>query len=332
MPGFAARAIRLTAGLFALAFAQACFAQAGPTRIGILIHGSSEKDVGQRQIELFKARLAELGYAEGRTLQVVTLRSGGDLFKLRRFAADLVREKPNAIFAPTSLEAIALKDATASIPVVFSGVNDPVTIRLVQSYARPGGNMTGIASDSNVLAGKRLQLLKELAPSAERVTFLYDKDYADACRTEIGEIQKAAHKLGMKLQEVPYQGQSALDEAIARARQTRPQALFVPVGGMFSADMSKVGEFATGSSIPALIQPLEIVLEDKAVLFYGPDADWQARRAAEIMARILKGTKPADIPVERASRFELVVNLKAAKAMNLKVSESLLFQATRVIE
>lgn len=332
MRRIAAIAAALISGALALSQPPASFAQATPAKLGILIHSVSEKDVGQRQIDLFRSRLQELGYAEGKNLRTTVVRSGGDLYKLRRFAADMVRDKPNLIYAPTALEAIALKPETSAIPVVFNGTNDPVSIMLVKSYARPGGNFTGGASDSNVLAGKRLQLLKELVPGAERISVVFDKEYADACRIELREMQHAAAKLGIKLQEVPYEGQSELEGALGRVRQSRPQALFTPVGGTFGADMTKLGDFASDNRIPALLQPLEAVEQGKGVLYYGPEADWQSRRAAEIAARILKGAKPADIPVERASRFDLVINLKAAKAMGIKVSESLLFQATRVIE
>lgn len=328
----AALAAALISGALALTPPQASFAQTTPAKLGILIHSVSEKDVGQRQIDLFRSRLQELGYVEGKNLRTTIVLSGGDPYKLRRFAADMVRDKPNLIYAPTALEAIALRAETSAMPVVFSGVNDPVSIKLVQSYARPGGNFTGVASDSNILAGKRLQLLKELVPSAERVSLVFDKEYADACGIELREIQQAAGKLGMKVQEVSYGGRGELESAISRVRQSRPQALFTPVGGMFASDITKLGEFAADNRIPSLIQPLEAVEEGKGVLFYGPDPVWLARRAAEVAARILKGAKPADIPVERATRFDLVINQKAAKAMGIKVSESLLFQATRVIE
>lgn len=298
-------------------------------RIGVLAVSSQE--AAKPYVDAFRQRLHESGFVEGQGVRYVQRYADSDMHKLRRLADELVAEGVAVLYAPATPEALAAQSATRTIPIVFSNVNDPVIVKLVASYARPGGNVTGIAQDSNALGAKRLQFLKQLVPAADRMALLFDKDYADACRLELDQIRASAKELKVDLELVPFEGSSTLDAALGRLRQAKPQALMSPVSGTFAIDAVKIGSFIKEQRIPALIEPLEAV-QYGAVLSYGPDNIWASRRAADYAARILKGTKPAELPVERPTRYDLVVNLKAAKALGVKVPEGLLLQATRVIE
>ena len=300
-----------------------------PMRVGILAVSSQE--AARPATDAFKKRMQELGYVEGQNLRYLQRFADSDMYKLRRLADDLVSEGVAVIYAPSTPEANAAKAATNTVPIVFSNVNDPVIVKLVSSYARPGGNVTGIAQDTNVLGAKRLQFLKELVPTAERMALLYDKEYADACRLELDQIRDSAKQLKVNLELIPFEGTGTLDSALGRVRQTKPQALMSPVSGTFEVDAIKIGRFLREQKLPALIEPLEAA-QNGAILSYGPDNLWASRRAADYVARILKGTKPADLPVERPTRYDLVVNLRAAKELGVRVPESLLLQASRVIE
>jgi len=304
-------------------------AQAGPARIGVL--SVSSQEAAKPSVDAFKKRLQELGYVEGQNVRYLQRYADSDMHKLRRLADELVSEGVAVLYAAATPEASAAKSATRTIPIVFSNVNDPVIVKLVDSYARPGGNVTGIAQDTNVLGAKRLQYLKELVPGAERVALLFDKDYADACRLELDQIRDSAKQLKVNLELIPFEGSGTLDAALARVRQAKPQALMSPVSGTFAVDAIKIGKFIREQRLPALFEPLE-ASHHGAILSYGPDNLWASRRAADYVARILKGTKPADLPVERPTRYDLVINLKAAKELGVRVPDALLLQATRVIE
>jgi len=304
-------------------------AQADPVRIGVL--SVSTREAASPSVDAFKKRLQELGYVEGKGIRYLERYADSDMHKLRRLADELVSEGVAVLYAAATPEANAAKNATRKIPIVFSFVNDPVIVKLVDSYARPGGNITGIAQDTNVLGAKRLQYLKELVPGAERMALLFDKEYADACRLELDQIRDSAKQLKVNLELIPFEGSGTLDGALARVRQAKPQALMSPVSGTFEIDAIKIGKFIREQRLPALIEPLEAA-QHGAILSYGPDNLWASRRAADYVARILKGTKPADLPVERPTRYDLVVNLRVAKELGVRVPEALLLQATRVIE
>ena len=304
-------------------------AQTSQARIGILAVSSQE--AARPSVEAFKKRLQEQGYVEGQNVRYVQRFADSDMYKLRRLADELVSEGVAVIYAAATPEASAAKGATSTIPIVFSNVNDPVIVKLVSSYARPGGNVTGIAQDTNVLGAKRLQYLKELVPTAERMALLFDKDYADACRLELDQIRASAKQLKVDLDLVPFEGSGTLDRALGHVRQTKPHALISPVSGTFEVDAIKIGRFIREQKLPALVEPLEAA-QHGAILSYGPDNLWASRRAAEYVVRILKGTKASDLPVERPTRYDLVVNLKVAKELGVRVPETLLLQASRVIE
>jgi ABC-type uncharacterized transport system substrate-binding protein len=309
--------------------ASPALAQAGPARIGVL--AVSTQEAAKPALDAFKQRLHELGYVDGQNIRYVQRYADSDTYKLRRLADELVSEGVAVLYAASTPEASAAKSATRTIPIVFSFVNDPVIVKLVDSYARPGGNVTGIAQDTNVLGAKRLQYLKELVPGAERMALLFDKEYADACRLELDQIRDSAKQLKVNLELIPFEGSGTLDAALARVRQARPQALMSPVSGTFEVDAVKIGRFLREQRLPALIEPLEAA-QHGAILSYGPDNLWASRRAADYVARILKGTKPADLPVERPTRYELVINLKVAKELGVRVPDTLRLQASRVIE
>ncbi|OGA22629.1 MAG: hypothetical protein A3H34_07010 [Betaproteobacteria bacterium RIFCSPLOWO2_02_FULL_67_19] len=298
-------------------------------KIGVL--AISGEQAARPYVEAFQKRLQELGYAEPRGVRYLQRYADSDPHKLRRLAGDLVDEGVAVIYAPATPEALAAKGATRTIPIVFSNVNDPVIVKLVESYNRPGGNVTGIAMDTNVLGAKRLQFLKELVPAAERMAIQYDKDHADACLLELDQIRNSAKELKIRLDLVPFEGGATLDAALRQVSQGRPQALMSPVPGTFAIYAHRIAGFIAEQRIPALIEPLEAA-EQGAALSYGPDNLWASRRAAEYVARILKGTKPAELQVERPTQYDLVINLKAAKALGIKVPQTLLVRAAKIIE
>lgn len=315
--------------LFTLTLSALAQGQPAPVNIGIL--AISGEQTARPYVEAFQKRLQELGYAEPRGVRYLQRYADSDPHKLRRLAGDLAEEGVAVIYAPATPEALAAKAATRTIPIVFSNVNDPVIVKLVESYNRPGGNVTGIAMDTNVLGAKRLQYLKELVPAAERMALLYDKDYADVCRLELDQIRDSAKDLKIHLDLVPFEGSATLEAALQRVSAGKPQALMSPVSGTFAIDAVRIASFISAQRLPALVEPLEAAAHG-AVLSYGPDNLWASRRAADYVARILKGTKPADLPVERPTQYDLVINLKAAKALGIKVPQTLLVRATRIIE
>ncbi len=283
-------------------------------------------------MKVFRERLAELGYTEGRNLAIEYRYSDDDPRKLGRLAMDLERAGVAVIYAPGAPSALAAKSVIRKIPIVFSAVNDPVIVKLVESYARPGGNVTGVATDVNVLGGKRLELLKEALPGVQRVALLFDLFSAEACRLELDQIKDAAKKLGLALEPIAFQGNSGLDLALERVRSAKVQALASPVEGNYGVvDIGKIVSFAANERLPSMIEPSQAA-EQGALLSYAPDYDWATRRSADYVVRILKGASPAMLPVERPTEFDLVVNLRTAKALGIKVPPSLLLRAKRLIE
>jgi len=280
--------------------------------------------------ESFRQGLQELGYVEGKTIAIVYRSAEGKPERLRALAAELVQLPVDVIFAQSGQVAEAAKDTTTTIPIVMVSGADPVAIGLVASLARPGGNITGLSLMSAELAGKRLQLLKEASGSLGRVAVLWNA--RDAVMTNIfSEIQTAAPVLGVTVQPLGVQEAKDIDGAIAAMTEERPDALFMITDVLTSRYVRQVLDFAVQHQLPTMFQSIGGVAEG-GLMSYAPSWTDSYRRAAYYVDRILKGAKPGDLPVEQPMKFELVVNLKTAKALGITIPPTLLMLADKVIE
>jgi putative ABC transport system substrate-binding protein len=280
--------------------------------------------------ESFRQGLQELGYIDGKTIAIVSRSAEGKPERLPALAAELVQLPVDLIFAQSGQVAEVVKETTTTIPIVMVSGADPVAIGLVASLARPGGNITGLSLMSAELAGKRLQLLKEASGRLGRVAVLWNA--RDAVMTNIfSEIQTAAPTLGMTVQPLAVQVAEDIDSAIAALTQERPDALFMITDVLTSRYVRQVLEFAVQHQLPTMFQSSGPVAEG-GLMSYAPSFTESYRRAAYYVDRILKGAKPGDLPVEQPMKFELVVNLKTAKALGITIPPTLLMLADKVIE
>jgi putative ABC transport system substrate-binding protein len=280
--------------------------------------------------ESFRQGLQELGYIDGKTIAIVSRSAEGKPERLPALAAELVQLPVDLIFAQSGQVAEVVRDTTTTIPIVMVSGADPVAIGLVASLARPGGNITGLSLMSAELAGKRLQLLKEASGRLGRVAVLWNA--RDAVMTNIfSEIQTAAPTLGMTVQPLAVQVAEDIDSAIAALTQERPDALFMITDVLTSRYVRQVLEFAVQHQLPTMFQSSGPVAEG-GLMSYAPSFTESYRRAAYYVDRILKGAKPGDLPVEQPMKFELVVNLKTAKALGITIPPTLLMLADKVIE
>jgi putative tryptophan/tyrosine transport system substrate-binding protein len=280
--------------------------------------------------ETFRQTLQDLGYVEGKTIAIVYRSAEGKPERLPALAAELVQLPVDVILAQSGQVAQVAKDTTTTIPIVMVSGADPVTIGLVTSLARPGGNLTGVSLMSAELAGKRLELLKEAMGSLGRIAVLWNA--RDAVMTNIfSEIQTAAPVLGVTVQPLGVQEGKDIDSAIATMTEARPDALFMITDVLTIRYTRQVIDFAAQHQLPTMFQN-RIPVAEGGLMFYGPSLTDAHRRAAYYVDRILKGAKPGDLPVEQPMKFELVINLKTAKALGLTIPPTLLFQADEVIQ
>jgi putative ABC transport system substrate-binding protein len=280
-------------------------------------------------IEAFQRGLRELNYVEGQNIAIEYRFAEGNPEQLPELAAELVRMRVDVIVADGTQAALAAKHATTTIPIVMRGVTDPVQSGLVTSLARPGGNITGATTLAADLSGKRLELLKEIVPNLSRIAVLWNaRSSAMALRVKAAEV--AAKELGVALQSVGVQGPGDFDRAFAVMTQERPDALLVVTDTLIFVQRSHILDFATTNRLPALYEMRDFMGEG-GLMTYGPSLIDSQGRTATYVDKILKGAKPADLPVEAPMRFELVINLKTAEALGLTIPPTLLFQATEVI-
>ena len=304
--------------------------QAGKVvRIGLLSYAASDSASAARW-KAFRDGLRELGYVEGQNVIFESRWGDGQVGRLRGLAAELIDAKVDILATATSEAALAAKQATSSIPIVTATGADPVELGLVASLARPGGNVTGVFSMSNELAGKRLELLKQLIPRVSRVAFLRDSDNR-ASALNLREAESAARTLGLTVQGVGVRGPKELDAAFVAMKRARADAVIVGENTPFFADRRRIADLAVMHRLPTVAQAKEYA-EAGGLVSYGPDYPDQFRRAATFVDKILKGAKPGDLPVEQPTKFELVINLKTAKALGLTIPPSLLARADQVIE
>ncbi|MFY9694430.1 MAG: ABC transporter substrate-binding protein [Xanthobacteraceae bacterium] len=276
----------------------------------------------------FVARLDELGWIEGRTVAIEYRWSEGRPEREAEIAAEFVRLRVDVI-AATGTAVATLKKATSVIPIVFAIANDPVGIGLVESLARPGGNVTGMALLTTDLAGKRLELLREFVPRLRRLAVIGNVGYSAAVR-EIGDVQTAARTLGIEV--TPFEIRKAEDIAPAfEALKAQADALYVVQDALVAANRDRFVMLALGARMPTSFVTREFP-QAGALMSYGPNIPDLFRRAGEMVDKILRGAKPGDIPVEQPTKFELAVNLKTAQLLGLSVPQTLFSMADDVFE
>jgi putative ABC transport system substrate-binding protein len=285
----------------------------------------------ERYLDDFREGLREEGFAEGRNVKFEYRYGDHDFRKVERLAGDLVRLKVDAIFAPSTWAVHGAKAATSTIPIVFTNVNDPVVVKFVDSLAKPGRNITGVSIASVELTGKRLQLLKDAFPSAKRIGILYNEEMFRACRTEMNDIDRLGKQLGLEVERIPYVDRSDIVKAFEAAGSSRVEAMLIPATTSYPEYSSDVVLLSASGRMPTIYEHREAV-DHGGLMSYGPDFHWAYRRAAYYVARVLKGAKPAELPVERPTRYDLIVNLKTARTLGVKIPGTILVRADRVIE
>jgi putative ABC transport system substrate-binding protein len=296
-------------------------------RIGILI--ATAASVQSTRVEVFRQRLRELGYVEGKNIVNEYRYADGKFDRLPDLAAELVRLKVDVIVAVGNTAILAAKKASATMPIVFPNATDPVGGGIVSSLARPGGNITGLSLMAPDLDGKRLELLKEAFPKIARVGFLWQPGGTRG-NLALTEMEAVANELRLKLIPLEVRSLDDFENAFARAKRERAQALITNPGGRINNQRRQVLDFAAMNRLPAMYPASEFV-EAGGLMSYAPSYTDLFRRAADFVDKILKGTKPEDIPVEQPMKFDFIVNLKSAKEIGVTIEPNVLVRANRVI-
>src|SRR5918999_3209787 len=294
-------------------------------KIGFLGSGPSSRPWH----ESFKREFRKLGYVDGKNVTFIHRFADTKYDRLPVLADELVRLKVDVIITPGSNDTGAAKNATKTIPIVFLGAgSDPVVLGLVDSLARPGGNLTGVSSIASELAGKRLELLKETVPKLSRVAVLWNPQNAGSAQVW-KESQPAAKELGLRLHSMAVNSADQLDSEFKETVKARSGGLAVTAGALLTTNQVQIINLATKHRLPAIAANKEFVA-DGGLMSYGTDGIERYQRAALMVEKILKGAKPADLPVERPTKFELVINLKTAKALGLMIPQNVLARTDRV--
>ncbi|MBI2318241.1 MAG: ABC transporter substrate-binding protein [Betaproteobacteria bacterium] len=323
------RKLLLALGLSMLSAAVPCLAQqqAKVWRIGFL--GQSSAAGSADRVEAFRAGLREFGYLEGKSLNIEFRWAEDRYEQLPALAAELARLKPDVIVTHGAAGVRAAKSATTAIPVVMANVGDPVATGLVASLAQPGGNVTGSTFFTLEIYGKQIELLKEIFPRARRFAFLMNPDNPSTAPT-YSATEAAAKLLKVDLQQFATRGPGEFESAFSAMLKTRVDAVVVTNDSLFTAHATTIAELAAKRRLP--VASGRDLAEAGCLLGYGHNVLDSFRRAGYFVDRILKGAKPADLPVERPTRFELVINAKAAKQIGVTIPPKVLARADRVIE
>jgi putative tryptophan/tyrosine transport system substrate-binding protein len=297
-------------------------------RIGYL--DATSLSVDSARIEAFRQGLRELGYVEGKNIVIEWRYAEGKFDRLPELAAELVRLNVEVIVTGGSTSTGAAKKVTTTVPIVMAQVNDPVGSGFVASLARPGGNMTGLSTLVPELSGKRLELLKEVVPKLSRVAVFGDSTIPGNAQS-LREVELAAGALGVKLQYLDVLGPKHIETAFRAASKGRADGVLVLQTPLFLSQRAQLTELAVKNRLPATYNVSEFV-EDGGLMSYGVSVIDLYRRAATYVDKILKGAKPADLPVEQPIKFEFIINLKAAKQIGLTIPPNMLARADKVIK
>ena len=319
--------ITLLSGVATAAWPLAARAQqpVGLARIGFITLSAGPTP----NTEGFQQGLQQLGYVEGQNLVLIYRFAAGRTERLADFARELIQLKVDVFAIPSTEAIIAVRNINKTIPIVMLAISDPIGSGLVASFARPGGNTTGLTLYSTELAGKRLELLKEVVPRLARVALLVQRDHPPTV-TLVEETQVAAKALRIKVQVFEVRPDE-IATAFRAISQAPPDAVIVQQTASFNAYVRQIAELAAGQRLPT-IHPTREFVEAGGLIAYGPSLRALGQRAAWYVDRILKGTAPADLPIEQPSKFDLVINLTTVKALGLDVPATLLARADEVIE
>ena len=319
----------LSASLFTLKVSAEAQQSGKVSRIGFLAGASASFNAPQ--VKTFQQGLRELGYIEGKNIVIEYRYADGKLDRLPDLAADLVRLKVDLIVTNANLPGVlAAKKATRTIPIVFLAFSDPVASGLVDSLARPGGNITGLTTGAPELAGKRLELLKESVPKLSRIIVISNPTNP-AVALQWKATEAAAQGLGVQLRSVEVRSASDFDSAFSVITNERAQALLTMSDPLNNSQAKRIIEFAIKHRLPAIYANPEFV-DRGGLMSYAPSYAELYRRTAYYVDKILKGVKPADLPVEQPKKFELIINLKAAKQIGLTIPPTVLARADKVIK
>jgi putative ABC transport system substrate-binding protein len=317
----------------AAVMAAPCVAQAQdtrkPARVGVLLITTAAASV---LLPDFRAALRDRGYVEGKTLFLEYGEAGGKVERLPELARRLVDAGVHVIYAPTGPAALAAKKVTSSVPIVFAGVPDPVGIGLVTNLGRPGGNVTGISFEATAAqAAKQLELLRELAPSATRIGFFRDPDLRQFFEAYQLIVAEARSKLGFELVQVDVRKQADLPRAFEMLERSQVDALWLAGQPIVFQNRAMIAEFAIQKRLPAVAGYRQFV-DAGGLASFGASLTENHRRGAAYVDKILKGAAPSELPIEQPSKFELIINLKTARALGFTIPPSLLARADQVIE
>ncbi len=299
-------------------------------RIGLLFPTSLSDPRTPRFLEAFRQGLRELGYAEGQNIAIESRFAEGKWDQLPGLAAELVRLKVDVIVTFTTPATQAAKQATGTIPIVVAAVIDPVAAGLVASLAHPGGNITGLSQMVPELVGKQLELLKEVAPKISRVALLGNPANAGNA-PQVRHAQNAARALGMRLQSLEAHSPSEIESAFVAMTTERAGAVIVLIDSTLIDHRTRIADLAARRRLPMVSGTIETA-EAGGLMSYGPSVRDMFRRAAAHVDKILKGAKPADLPIEQPTKFDLVINLRTARALGLTIPQSVLLRADQVIQ
>jgi putative ABC transport system substrate-binding protein len=283
---------------------------------------------GDSGSNVIRQELQKFGYIEGKNIVFENRSTEGHLDRLPTLAAELIGLNPDVLLAYSTPAARALKKATSTIPIVFVSAGDPVAGGLVDDLARPGGNITGFSTISSVIVGKRLELLKETVPKLARVAVLWSRQ---GSALQWKESQTPAQKLGLQLHSMEVNSADRYENAFEEAVKAGSSALVVGGSALDNANQKTIVDLAAKYRLPAICPRADYIAHG-GLMSYGADRDEPYRRAATMIDKILKGTKPAELPVEQPTKFEFVISLKTAKALNLTIPQSVLYRADKIIK
>ncbi|SEA72591.1 ABC transporter substrate-binding protein [Variovorax sp. YR216] len=297
-------------------------------RIGYLAAVSATADAPR--LEAFRRGMRDLGYVEGQNLQVDYRHESEDLGRLPRHAADLVALNVDVLVAVTTNAAQAAKKATSTVPIVFMGVTDPITTGLAESLARPGGNATGVTNVAAILTGKRLEILKETNPKMVRVAVLWDPK-APGSIPQWEASQQPARQLGLELYSMEASSAESYAAAFKEAVKAHSHAVWVTLNPVANSNQKLIAELAIEHKLPSICARGDYA-ENGCLMAYGPGYVNEGKDGARYVVRILKGAKPADLPIEQPTTFELLINLNTAKRLGYAIPRSVLARADKVIQ
>jgi len=302
-----------------------------PRRIGVLMafaEGDSESD---RRLLALRSELQKLGWTDGRNVRIDYRWSPGEKGQAQAGAAELVQLQPDVLIAHATLSTIALRERTRIIPIVFTAVNEPLTQGFVASFANPGGNTTGFANSPLTIGGKWLEILKDIAPDVRTVSVIFNPAVTPIAETFYRSVEETGKTLGVETSAVPVSDFAEVEAVMARLGRDPRAGLIFPPDTFMTVRRKMVIELAAQHRLPAIYANRSFAT-DGGLISYSIDAVHQFRQAAEYVDRILRGAKPAELPVQQPNKFELVINFATAKALNLTVPRNLVVSSTELIQ